>query len=283
MRVDAHQHFWNLDRVAYPWLSPADGPIFRTIEAPELEPQLAAAGIERTVLVQAMNSAEDTRYMLEVADRHSWIGAVVGWVPLLEPDEAARQLETLTRHPKFRGVRHLIHNEPDPDWVVQDRAVQGLKVLAAFGLPFDVVAVFPNHLRHVPTLAERVPGLTMVIDHLAKPPIARGEMRPWADQLARAAECPGVYAKISGLNTAADWERWSGADLAPYVDRAVALFGADRLMFGSDWPVLTLAGDYTKVWSETLAVLERYAPAERAAILGGTAARVYRITGDPAA
>jgi L-fuconolactonase len=281
LRIDAHQHFWNLERVAYPWLTEADGPIFRTFEPPELEPQLKAAGIDRTVLVQAMDSAEDTAYMLETADRYPWIGAVVGWVPLTDPDEAGRRLEALTRHPRLRGVRHLIHNEADPDWVVQERVIEGLKIVASFDLTFDVVAVFPNHLRHVPTLAERVPGLRLVIDHLAKPPIARGEMEPWASELARAAAYPQVYAKVSGLNTAADWATWSARDLRPYVDFALERFGADRLMFGSDWPVLTLAGNYARVWSETQAVLAAYTPAEREAILGGTAARFYRIEPAP--
>ena len=275
MNVDAHQHFWNLERVAYPWLSGADGPIFRTIEAPELEPQLRAAGMDRTVLVQAANSAEDTAYMLEVADRYEWVGGVVGWVPLCDPDEAGRQLERLCRHPKFKGVRHLIHNEADPDWVVQDRVLAGLQVLASFGLPFDVVAVFPHHLRHVPTLAERVPGLRMVIDHLAKPPIRTREMEPWAGQLAAAAAYPQVYAKVSGLNTAADWETWGAADLVPYVEHALDVFGPGRLMFGSDWPVLTLAGDYARVWRETLAVLAPLGVQERSQILGATAARFY--------
>jgi L-fuconolactonase len=275
MNVDAHQHFWNLERVAYPWLSGADGPIFRTIEAPELEPQLREAGMDRTVLVQAANSAEDTAYMLEVADRYEWVGGVVGWVPLCDPDEAGRQLERLCRHPKFKGVRHLIHNEADPDWVVQDRVLAGLQVLASFGLPFDVVAVFPHHLRHVPTLAERVPGLRMVIDHLAKPPIRTREMEPWAGQLAAAAAYPQVYAKVSGLNTAADWETWGAADLLPYVEHALDVFGPGRLMFGSDWPVLTLAGDYARVWRETLAVLAPLGVQERSQILGATAARFY--------
>lgn len=277
MKVDAHQHFWNLSLVDYPWLTPESGPIYRTFEPPELAPQLAAAGIDRTILVQSANSYADTEYMLEQADRYDWIGAVIGWVPLLEPEEAARSLERFARHPAFRGVRHLIHNEPDPDWVVQERVIEGLKVLAAHGQIFEVVAVFPNHLMHVPTLAERVPDLTIVIDHLAKPPIKDGAMEPWATQMAAAARYPHVHAKVSGLNTAADWETWGAPDLAPYIDRAVELFGVDRLMFGSDWPVCTLAGDYAAVWRETNAALDHFSPAERAAILGGSAQRLYKI------
>jgi L-fuconolactonase len=277
VQVDAHQHFWNLAIVDYPWLGPEQGSIYRTIEAAELEPELQAAGIDRTVLVQSANSSDDTAYMLAVADRYEWIGAVVGWVPLTDPEETARRIERYRRHPKFRGIRHLIHNEPDPDWVVQERVLEGLRVLAAFDVPFEVVAVFPDHLRHVPTLAERVPGLRLVIDHLAKPPIREGLWEPWAEQLAQAAAYPQVYAKVSGLNTAADWATWSAQDLKPYVDHAVQVFGADRLMFGSDWPVLTLAGTYAAVWAATRAVVDGLAPHERAAILGDTAARFYGI------
>ena len=278
MKIDTHQHFWNLDKVDYPWLTPAYGPLYRTYEPPELEPQLKAAGIERTVLVQSANSYADTDAMLAHADTYDWIGAVIGWVPLLEPDEAARALDRYGQHPKFRGMRHLIHEEPDPDWVVQERVIEGLKALAERSMIFEVVAVFPNHLKHVPTLAERLPGLTMVIDHLAKPPVKERVMEPWLTQLTAAARYPNVYAKVSGLNTAADWASWSAADLKPYIDAAIDQFGADRLMFGSDWPVCVLAGDYAKVWAETNRALEGRPRHEIDAILGGTAARVYNIT-----
>jgi len=279
VKIDTHQHFWNLSRVEYPWLTADFGPIYRTFEPPDLEPLLREAGIDKTVLVQSANSYADTEYMLEQADRYPWIGAVIGWVPLLEPDEAARALERFAAHPAFRGIRHLIHDEPDPDWVVQDRVIEGLRVLADRGAIFEVVAVFPNHLKHVPTLAERVPHLTMVIDHLAKPPIKAGQMEPWAAQMAAAAQYPRVHAKVSGLNTAADWDTWSAQDLEPYIEKAVELFGVDRLMFGSDWPVCLLAGDYASVWRETNIALAGLSEAERAAILGGTAQRVYRIAG----
>jgi L-fuconolactonase len=215
--------------------------------------------------------------MLAQADTYDFIAAVVGWVPLNRPDEAAQALEPYAAHPKFAGVRHLIHDESDPDWVIQESVIEGLGLLAEAGLPFDVVAVLPRHLEHVPVLAERVPGLRLVIDHLAKPPIKEKGWEPWASLLARAAECPGVYAKVSGLNTAADPETWTAEDLRPYVDHALELFGADRLMFGGDWPVATLAGDYAKVWKETGVLLRDLPDADRDAIIGGTAARFYGI------
>ncbi|QGQ94719.1 hypothetical protein EHS13_07375 [Paenibacillus psychroresistens] len=275
MRIDAHQHFWNLEKVAYPWLVPAYGPIYRTIEAAELEPLLQANGIDKTVIVQAMGSYEDTDYMLETAAQYDWVAGVVGWVPLNKPEEAAIKLEQYTQNPLFKGVRHLIHEEKDPNWVIQDEVIAGLKQLASLGLTFDVVAVLPEHLQHVATLAEKIPNLKIVIDHLAKPPIKDKAMEPWASLLKEAAAYPNVYAKLSGLNTAADWDSWSADDIKPYIDYAFEVFGADRLMFGSDWPVANLAGDYTKVWVETNKALEGRSLAEIDAVLGGTAIAFY--------
>lgn len=276
-RIDAHQHFWNMSKADYPWLIPAYGPIYANFYPRDLEPQLKAAGIDQTVVVQSMDSYEDTAAMLTQAEDFDWIGAVVGWVPLLDHEAERKALDRYSKHPKFRGIRHLIHEEKDPDWVVQPKVIEGLKILADYGMSFDVVAVFPNNLKHVPTLAEKVPNLTLIIDHLAKPPIKDKQMGAWADQMAAAAQYPNVYAKVSGLNTAADWANWSAADLKPYIDFAIEKFGADRLMFGSDWPVAILAGDYAKVWAETNKALAGRSPTEIDAILGETAMKAYRL------
>lgn len=275
MRIDAHQHFWNLEKVKYPWLVPAYGPIYRTIEAAELEPQLKANGIDKTVIIQAANSYEDTDYMLDTAAQYDWVAGVVGWVPLNKPDEAVKKLEHYTKNPLFKGVRHLIHDEQDPNWVVQAEVIEGLKMLASFGLTFDVVAVLPEHMQHVATLAEQLPSLKLVIDHLGKPPIKDKQMEPWASLIKKAAAYPNVYAKLSGLNTAADWESWTSEDIKPYIDYAFDSFGAQRLLFGSDWPVATLAGDYAKVWNETNKALRGRTQAEIDAVLGETAIRFY--------
>jgi L-fuconolactonase len=278
LRVDAHQHFWNLNKVNYPWLVPEYGPIYRTFEAQELEPQLHKAGIDKTIVVQAMNSYEDTNYMLETAAAFDWIGGVVGWVPLNKPDEAARKLEEYTANSLFKGVRHLIHEEKDPDWIIQPAVIEGLKLLAEFQLTFDVVAVFPNHLKHIPYLAEQVPNLRMVIDHLAKPPFKQVDWEQWAEQLGQAAVYSNVFAKISGLNTALS-NLWPGQEIQRYVDYAYEKFSANRLMFGSDWPVAILNGDYDSVWRETLTLLKKYPQEAIDAILGGTAEKFYGITG----
>jgi L-fuconolactonase len=276
MKVDTHQHFWNLSEVEYSWLAPEYGPIYDTFEPKHLANQVKAAGIDKTVLVQSANSYEDTASMLVHADYNDWIGAVVGWVDLLNPDATNARLEMYKKHPKFRGMRHLIHTEPNPDWVVQDVVIESLKVLASHGMIFEVVAVFPNHLKHVPTLSAKVPNLKIAIDHLAKPPIADKGMSPWSDQMKAAAQNPNVYAKVSGLNTAAAAD-WTAADLKPYIDFAVECFTPQRLMFGSDWPVCILAGDYNRVWTETNSAIEGYSQADKDAILGETAVKFYSL------
>lgn len=283
MIVDCHQHFWDLDKVEYSWLIPAYGPIYRTFTPAELEPQLRAAGVDRTVLVQSANNLPDTDAMLAQATEHDWIGAVVGWVPLEDAKEAARKLdEEYLLHPKFKGMRHLNHDEADPDWLVRPTVLAGLKELQARKLVYEVVAVYPLHLGHVPTLAAALPDLTIVVDHLAKPPIASGDLSAWKTDLRAAAAFPNVLAKVSGLNTTTkDAERWNGGDLLEAIGFAIEVFGIDRLMVGSDWPVAILAGDYQKVWTETRRVFERLglSPAERRAIEGGNAERVYGIGG----
>lgn len=276
-KVDSHQHFWNLGEVDYPWLVPAYGPIYNTFTPADLAPQIKAAGIDKTILVQSANSYADTASMLVHADYNDWIGAVIGWVDLLNPEKTAADLELFKKHPKFRGMRHLIHEEKNPDWVIQPTVIESLKILASQDMIFEVVAVFPNHLKHVPTLSEKIPNLKIAIDHLAKPPIKDKGMSPWSDQMKAAAANPNVYAKVSGLNTAADWATWSATDLRPYIDFAVECFTPNRLMFGSDWPVAILAGDYNKVWTETNTAIASYSAAERDALLGGSATSFYKL------
>ncbi|MEV0591639.1 amidohydrolase family protein [Nonomuraea cavernae] len=272
MIVDAHQHFWNLETGSYPWLTPEAGVLYRTYRPEDLAPELAAAGVEATVLVQAADSYQETDSMLALADAHDFIAGVVGWVPLTRPDETGEALERYRGHPRFSGVRHLIHDEPDPDWVVQDTVLESLGLLAEAGLTFDVVSLLPRHLDHVVTIAERHPTLRIVIDHLSKPSIKDHVWEPWASGLARAAACPNVYAKVSGLVTEADHANWTVEDLRPYVDYAVETFGPERLMAGSDWPVALLAADYQTVWRVTSALLSG---TDRDLVLGGTAARFY--------
>jgi len=277
MIIDAHQHFWNLDKVEYPWLIPVYGVLYRTYEANELVPLLKQSGIDKTVVVQAANSYEDTDYMLETAKDNNWICGVVGWVPLHRPDEAATKLEEFRKLSIFKGVRHLIHIEEDKNWIVRNDVIEGLRILAAHKLTLDIPAVYPDHLEHIPTLVEKIPYLKIVIDHLGKPPIKTQKLDAWANQIRSVAESKNVYAKISGLNTAADPENWSADSLKPVIEIAMDAFGPERLMFGSDWPVTNLAGDYLKVWEETNKVLDMFSQAEVDALFGETASRFYNL------
>jgi L-fuconolactonase len=273
--VDAHQHFWDPQRVDYPWLSTSFPELDRTIGFEDLAPLLGSAGVDATVLVQSADSAEDNDAMFEMADQHPEIAGVVAWLPLDRPSEAELMLEELLRRERFVGVRNLIHVRPDPDWVLSGTVSTSLGLLESAGIPFDLVSELPRHLGHVTVLCERHPGLRIVIDHLSKPPIGRSDREPWASLMARAAESPNVYAKVSGLYPGSDLRRWSVEDIRPIVHYAVELFGAERLMFGSDWPICEVAGGYEVVVGALFDVFEDFAEPEREALLGGTAASVY--------
>jgi len=274
--IDSHQHFWNLDKIKYSWLNSSFKEIYRNIEPPELIPLLKATGVDRTVLIQAMDSFEETDYMLSQGAMYPWIAGVVGWVPLNDPEKAEKKIREYVKNPIFKGVRHLIHEENNPDWIVQDKVIKGLKVLEKYNLTFDVVAEFPNHLKHVPYIVKQVPNLKIVIDHLAKPPNDTVKIKEWSDDLYKASQHSQIFAKISGLNTSIGGD-WSSYDLEQYIDFARYCFGADRLMFGSDWPIANLAGDYIKVWKETNKVLQRYPKQDVEKILGKTAKYFYNI------
>ena len=274
-RIDAHQHIWDLATGAYAWPTAAEGAIFRSFAPTDLEPELARAGIDGTVLVQAADSLADTDAMVEARTANPRILGIVGWAPLDDADAAARAIESRLGH-GLRGIRHLIHHEPDPDWLIRSDVRAGLARLATFGLAFDVVAVFPDHLRHVPRIADEHPGLTLVIDHLAKPPIRAAGWDRWRRELEAAARRPNVVAKLSGLDTAAG-QAWTMDEIRPSVDIAIEAFGPGRLLFGSDWPVCLQVSTYGEVVDATERWLSELSPDERAAVLGGNAERVYRL------
>jgi L-fuconolactonase len=276
--IDAHQHCWDPGKVPYPWLGPQLSPINRPIAFDELIPVLAAHGIDRTVLVQSADNDADTDYMLGVAGEHPEVAAVVAWAPLDRPTELAGRLAWLGDREVVVGIRNLIHDLPDPDWLSRPEVRQGLEMVDHAGMTFDVVSVVPRHLEQVPVLAAQHPELRLVIDHLSKPPIKSDHWEPWKGLIARAARHPNVYAKVSGLYPVSGGRAdWTASDLKPFVDYALELFGASRLMYGGDWPISVLYGGYDAVWGELGEIFAELSEAERAAILGGTAAEVYRI------
>jgi L-fuconolactonase len=275
MRIDAHQHFWDIRRYQYPWTPPGESPLRRNYVPQDLEPILKRNRFEGSVVVQANTILDETRWLLELASEHEFIRGVVGWVDLTNPRRGAA-LDEFQRHPKFKGVRHLVHDEPDMNWLSRANVIAGLRELARRGIPYDLL-LRPEHLKIVPGVAEKVPGLPMVVDHIAKPPIAAGRMDGWAEDMAVVAKIPNVYCKLSGMITEADPHGWKAEQLRPYVSHVLNLFGPDRLMFGSDWPVCTLAGS----WKEALAAFTQAIgpqPMEaREKLLGGTAAEFYRL------
>jgi L-fuconolactonase len=273
-QIDAHHHLWDLESGRYAWPTAAEAPIHRTFTPEELAPELRAAGIDGTVVVQATDSLADTDAMLDAASRHPWIAGVVGWLPLV--DRQATELELEARAGRLSGVRHLIHWEADPEWLLRPEVQPGLDLLAEHGLPFDVVAVFPDHLPLVPSVAAAHPDLALVIDHLAKPPFRSDGWDRWVRDIRRAASWPTVRAKVSGLDTAAG-PGWTVAELRPAWDIALEAFGPDRLLFGTDWPVCRLVSDYGEVVAAALDLAAELSASERDRVLGGTAIEVYRL------
>jgi L-fuconolactonase len=275
--VDAHLHLWDLDRVSYPWLTEALGPIHRTFAFAEVEPGLEQAGVDRVVLVQAANSVEDTEAMFAVAESNDRVAGVVAWVDLLDPRRAARQLDEWGAHPSFVGVRHLIHDEPDPDWLAQDAVHASLALLADRGHAFDVIGVLPRHLEHALGLADELPSLRLVIDHLGTPPVGAADPEPWRSLMTRLAVHPNVSAKLSGLTTLGPAGHADARSLRPFVDHALDVFGPERVMFGGDWPVSTIAGSYGDTWATANELVAGLSESERASVFGGASTAAYRL------
>ena len=278
--IDAHQHVWDLDRARYAWLTDDMRPIDTTMTEDEVLPQLQRAGVQGVVLVQAADEVADTELMLDVAERYPQVVGVVAYVPLEQPEQVAAQLEQLASRSVVVGVRNLIHTRPDPDFLLWPAVAESLDLVAAAGLAFDVVSALPRHLELVPLLSEAHPELRLVVDHLSRPPIGQAEVEPWWSLIARAAASQQVSAKVSGLYPDADRMAWSTELVRPFVERALEVFGPERLMYGGDWPISVLAGGYQRVWDGLRPFFDALGAAERAELLGGTACRVYLLDGE---
>jgi len=277
--VDAHQHFWDPADAEYPWMT-ADLAVIRRRFGPEdLRPLLAECGVDRTVLVQTRSSLDETREFLGIAARTEFVAGVVGWVDLTD-SRVATTLRELQAMPaggrRLVGIRHQVHDEADPDWLLRADVRRGLEAIQAAGLAYDLL-VRPRELPAALRTARAFPEMRLVIDHMAKPPIRTGEIHAWAEAMGPFSELGNVYCKLSGMVTEADWGAWRPEDLRPYVRRVVEWFGEDRLLFGSDWPVCLLAGSYAEVLGALLVALGALSPGARAKILGTNAVRCYRL------
>lgn len=274
MRVDAHQHYWRFDARRDGWITD-DMTVLRRDFLPEhVIPLLREAQIDAVVAVQADQSRAETDFLLSLAGQHEVIRGVVGWVDLCAPD-LDEQLAELRTQPPLKGIRHIAQSEPD-DFLTRADVVRGITLAGEHGLTYDIL-IYPQQLAAAEALVSRCPGVRFVLDHCAKPPVASGDLTAWQRGFSRLAQHDNVVCKLSGLVTEASWDRWSAAELVPCLDAALDCFGADRLMFGSDWPVCLLAARYADV----LAVVDRWAEplsaADRALIFGGTAMTVYRL------
>lgn len=271
-RVDAHQHFWRIARGDYHWMGDHVAPLLRDFGPEDLEPLLRRAGIGRTVLVQAAATEAETDYLLEIAAGTDFVAGVVGWLDM-ESDRFPERLEVYRANPYFVGLRPMLEGLEDA-YILRPRVLENLAHVARSGLPFDILT-FPRHLPHVLEALRQTPGLRAVVDHLSKPLIKDGTLDPWRADIAAIAAFPNVSCKVSGIVTEASAD-WSLEDLRPFVDHVVACFGPERLIFGSDWPVSTLAATYGEVVNAARTLLGgHFGPADMDRIFGGNAVDFY--------
>jgi L-fuconolactonase len=277
--VDAHHHVWDLAVRDQDWIKgPELQPLRRDFGVADLVPQARAAGVDRTVLVQTITVPEETPEFLALAAESELIGGVVGWTDLTRPDVADElaRLRELPGGRHLKGIRHQVQGEPDPEWLLRAHVRDGLAAVAEAGLVYDLV-VLPHQLPACVPAATGHPELTFVLDHLGKPPIATGALQPWATAVRGLAALPNTVCKLSGMVTEADLAKWTVDELRPYADTVLDAFGPGRLMFGSDWPVCTLAASYGQVVDVAEELTRGVGAEERAEIFGGTATRVYRL------
>jgi len=276
--VDSHHHFWNPERAEYPWMTGAFAPVRRRFGPEDLRPLLAERGIGRTVLVQTRSSLEETREFCAVAAGTDFVAGVVGWVDLTDPgvSRTLRDLTSSSGGDTLVGIRHQVHDEPDPAWLLREDVRRGLRAVGESGLAYDFL-VRTRELPAARRTALDFPEMRFVIDHIAKPAIKVGAIQEWAEAMAPMGQLPNVFCKLSGMITEADWSAWRPDDLVPYVRRVLGWFGEDRVMFGSDWPVCLLAGSYARVFDALVYALGGVSQSANAKIFGGNAVLFYRL------
>jgi L-fuconolactonase len=274
-RIDAHQHFWRYDAVEYGWIDDSMAGLRRDFLPADAEREMRRGGFDACVAVQARQTLQETRWLLSLAESHSFIAGVVGWFDLQAPDVRVR-LEQFAGHPKLVGVRHIVQTEADDRFLLGPEFGRGIALLEEFGLAYDLL-VYSRHLPVAAEFAGRFVGQRLVLDHLGKPDVRGGGIRAWSADVRRLAACPNVWCKLSGLVTEADWAAWKPEQLWPYLDVAFDCFGVDRLMIGSDWPVCTVASDYARTMAVVVEYLADRPARERDAVLGGNAQRFWNL------
>jgi L-fuconolactonase len=276
LRIDAHQHFWSYTPAEFGWIDSSMEVLDRDFLPEHLIPEIEQSGLDGAVSVQARESLAETRWLLNLADANPFIRAVVGWVPLTVPDVADTIGDLLTLGP-LHGIRHVLQGESDDRYMLREDFNRGVSALCRFDLAYDIL-ILEHHLPYAIEFADRHPNQVLIVDHIAKPRIRDGVATPWREQIRRLALRPNVYCKLSGMVTEANWTTWTEDQLKPYFDVVLNAFGPRRLLFGSDWPVCLLATSYRAWFEIVLKWIAPLAQGERDAILGGTAARAYRIS-----
>lgn len=271
-RIDAHQHYWTLSRGDYGWLTPAFSPIYRDFGPDHLKPLLADHGIGRTIAVQAAPTEAETRFLLDIAEREDSVAGVVGWTDF-EAADAPEAIARLAANPKLVALRPMVHDIADPRWLERPMLARAFEAMIAHGLVFDAL-LRPQHLEPMLRVVERHPALPVVIDHGAKPDLVSGDLEQWRHGIAALARHRQVVCKLSGLATEAAPD-WTVATLRPAVEHLLACFGPQRLLWGSDWPVVTLACVYRRWFETSKTLLAGLSATEREAVFGGNAARLY--------
>jgi L-fuconolactonase len=275
MRIDAHQHFWSYSPDEYGWIDDSMAVLRRDFLPQDLAGELAAAGFDRSITVQARQTLEETRWLLELASETPSIAGVVGWVDL-QSLELRSQLKEFSANPKLLGIRHIVQSEPDDEFLLRPEFLRGVSLLEEFGLSYDIL-IYPKHLPVAAKFVRHFPRQRFVLDHMAKPPIKSKELQPWKDDIGEVAACPNVLCKVSGMVTEADWRNWKPEHLIPYLDVVFDCFGSDRLMIGSDWPVCAVAASYSATMNVVVNYLEKRPLAARRAVLGGNAQRFWKL------
>ena len=278
MKIDSHQHFWNYDPVEYPWIADHMSMLRRDFTPADLKAELEDVGLNGCVAVQARQTLAESHWLCSLADENEFIRGVVGWVDL-RSEEVDAQLEELNAHPRFVGVRHVVQDEEDDQFILGEAFMRGIALLEKYELRYDIL-IYPKQLPATLEFVKRFPDQPFVLDHIAKPEIAAGKLDPWETHIRQLAKFPNVMCKVSGMVTEAAWDKWEVEHFDPYFDVVLDAFGPKRLMYGSDWPVATLAGSYKQVHSLALRLADQLSASEQELFWGGNAAEFYGLGAD---
>ncbi|MBN1414530.1 MAG: amidohydrolase family protein [Bacteroidales bacterium] len=274
-KIDAHQHFWVYNPVEYTWIDESMAVLKRDFLPEHLQPLLLQQGFDGSIAVQARQKIEETEWLLQLAEENHSIKGVVGWVNLCS-DDLEIQLDQLSVHHKLVGVRHVVQDEPDDDFMLRDDFQFGIRKLAAYKLTYDLL-IYPRHLTRAIRLVRSFPGQTFILDHMAKPTVKTQEIQPWKQHIEQLAELHNVFCKISGMVTEADWHSWKSDDFSQYMDVVINAFGTNRIMIGSDWPVCSLAGKYNDIIGLAKDYLSMFSGYEQEMVLGSNAIKAYSL------